>query len=159
MPERSRAEQLLGLAAGKLAALKAGDDVWYTPGEIGRDWKQFDEVKAFPFYGVIEGGTAPVGDDTQDGGGVLEQTVIVVIWVHEDKIAWIQEEKNRRVALLRSCQDVVRAITQHWHNGPDWLMDVSRPSVITDEATLLAKPFAYGEVTVRFRYWADVGTI
>lgn len=158
-PAPSYAEQLLGLVQARLAAIQPGEDWWYRPGEVARDWKTFDEVQAFPFYGVIEGGLVPAGAQTQQGGALLEQTVTVVIWVNEDKVAWGTETKNRRTALLRACQDVARALSPLWTDTPEWLVGVGAPAIVTDEAALFAKPHAYAEVSVKFRYWAPRGGI
>ena len=158
-PTPSRATQLLDRVVAQLVAIQPGAEYWYKPGEVARDWKNYDEVQGWPFYGVIEGRTAPAGIETQDGGGLMDQTVIVVIWLNEDKIVWGTELKSRRVALGRACADVVRALTAHWPNREDWLHDVSRPSIETDEAALVAKPFAYAEVTLTYRYWCPQGEL
>jgi hypothetical protein len=159
-PAPSKAEQLLARAVAQLGAIKAGAEYWYTPGEVSRDWKNYDEVQGWPFYGVIEGRTAPAaGADTQDGGGLMEQTLIVVAWVNEDKIPWGAGGKSRRVAIQRAAADVVRALTARWPHRDEWLHDVSRPSIETDEAALVAKPYAYAEVTLTYRYWCMVGEI
>lgn len=158
-PAAPRVEQLLTLVMARLAQLQAGPSAWYTPGEIGRDWKSQDEVRSFPFYGVIEGTNRPAEGATHSGGTLLEQTVIVVIWVNEDKIAWGTEPKNRRTAIVRACADVVRALSAAWDPGVDWLIGVFAPSIVTDEAALVAKPYAYAEVTVTFRYWSELGAI
>lgn len=158
-PLTPRCEQLLNLVVAMLTRIRAGSSAWYTPGEVARDWKGYEEVSSFPFYGVIEGPLRPITDGTHDGGALLEQTLTIVVWVNEDKIAWGLEPKNRRVALLRACADLVTALTSAWHAGPDWIIGMHHPSITTDEAAMVAKPYAYAEVSVTIQYWAALGQI
>ena len=48
-------EQILDAVKTRLAALTTGSTYWFTPGEVSRDWKNYDEPTGYPFYGVIEG--------------------------------------------------------------------------------------------------------
>ena len=50
-PQEPKSEQLLAAVESRLKGIKSGTTYWSTPGEVERDWKNFDEVKSFPFYG------------------------------------------------------------------------------------------------------------
>ena len=134
-------EQILAAVHTRLSGLTANGTYWYTPGEVARDCKNFDEPRGFPFYGVIEGQEAPDGEDNDDVHEVL--TVIVV--------GWIKNQENRRIVLNRAIGDVKKAIftDETWGDLAIW---TEAPTVITDEAALVAKPFGYFELTMQIHY-------
>lgn len=135
-------ERLVTAVQQRLASITAGATYWYTPGEVGRDWRHFQEVRATPFYAVIEGPSE--AEPTTLASQVREtQTVIVV--------GWIKDTSNRRQALNRAIGDVIRAIyvDETWGG----LALVTRPpSVITDEAAVVAQPWGYFELTMQIEY-------
>lgn len=147
MPTDPRDEQLLQAIATRLAAIVAGADYFYTPGEVSRDWKNFDEVRGFPFYGVIEGELTR----TEDTYSTIDVTLPVTIvgWVNGDKM-----RVNRRMALNRAVADVIRAIyTDEAWNGLALITKVLRRT--TDEAAVVAAPHAYFELALQIEYQLD----
>jgi hypothetical protein len=142
-------EQILAEVAARYAALKANGVFWFTPGEVGRDWKNFDEVQAFPFYGVIEGQATPQEEASQeDELHGLDVTTVI----------WVRDDEARRTVLNRAIADVVRAaeLDDTW-DGLAVRTELLR--IITDEAALVAKPFAYAEVTHRVDYYRPPGSV
>ncbi len=133
-------EQILAAVAVRLAAITAGSTYWATPGEVGRDWKNFDEPKGYPFYGVIEGVEEPDGEDNVDVHEVF--TVLVIGWV---------KGEDRRTLVNRAIGDIKTAIytDETWSALAIW---TEAPSVVTDEAALVAKPFGYFELTMKVHY-------
>jgi hypothetical protein len=144
MPIDPTDEQILAKVAARLSGFVAGDTYFYTPGEVGRDWKNWDEVKSFPFYGVIEGRRAR----TIDTFTKIEAQLSVII------MGWVKHDANRRVVLNRAIADVIRAVyTDETWGGLALITDV--PEIATDEAAVVAKPHAYFELTLRIDYLLD----
>lgn len=141
MPIDPLREQLLAAVAARLSTLTADGTTWYMPGEVSRDWKNFDEAKGFPCYGVIEGPEEPDGEDNDQVHEVLTVTVV----------GWVKAPSDRRIVLNRAIGDVKRAIylDETWGGLALW---TAAPRVETDEATIEAKPFAYFELTMAIHY-------
>jgi YHS domain-containing protein len=144
MPVDPIDEQILDRVRARLAAIVTGDTYFYSPGETARDWKNWDEVKSFPFYGVIEGRRGrPIDTFTK-----VEAQLTVTI------VGWIKHDANRRVVLNRAIADVIRAVyTDETWGGLALITDV--PEIVTDEAAVVAKPHAYFEITLRIDYMLD----
>jgi len=138
-------EQLLAAIETRLKGIVKGATYHYTPGEVLRDWKNYDEVTGFPFYGIIE-----VEEDSEAFTYTNLQAqlrVTIVGWVNGDKM----EQGKRRLALNRAIADVRRAVMSEESWGG--LALVTRiPRTTTDEATWTARPFAYFEMTVEIDF-------
>lgn len=147
MPVDPIDEQILAKIATRLAAIVTGATFFFTPGEVARDWKNWDEVKSFPFYGVIEGTRVR----TEDTYTKVETnlTAHIVGWVNGDKMGL-----SRRIAVNRAIADVVRAIyaDESW-DGLALITTV--PEIATDEAAVAAKPYAYFEMKLSIDYQLD----
>lgn len=147
MPTDPIDEQILAKIATRLAALVDGATYFFKPGEVARDWKNFDEVKSFPFYGVIEGTRVRTEDTYTKVETAL--TAHIVGWVNGDKMG-----VPRRIAVNRAIADVVRAIyTDETWDGLALLTKV--PEIATDEAAAAAKPYAYFEMKLAIDYQLD----
>lgn len=138
-------EQILAAVKSRLAGITAGATYWFTPGDVVRDWKNYDEAEELakdrPVYGVIEGVERRPSTTYTQVKAVL--TVIV--------IGWVMDEENRRVAVNRAIADVIRALYQ----DEEWsgLALVTRVTEIaTDEAAVVARPHAYFELTAEIEY-------
>lgn len=144
MPTDPIDEQILTKIQARLAGLTSGATYFYTPGEVLRDWKNWDEVRSFPFYGVIEGRrTRPIDTFT----AVAAQLTVTIV-------GWIKSESNRRSVLNRAIADVIRAVyvDESW----DALALITKvPEIVTDEAAVVAKPHAYFELTLEIEYQLD----
>src|SRR2546422_422684 len=92
-------EQLLAAVQARLAAIAAGATYWYTPAEVARDWKNFDQVAGFPFYGVIE------GEEVTEPLAYKEIAARLRVII----VGWVRDEQSRRVVLNRAVGDVQRA--------------------------------------------------
>lgn len=144
MPTDPIDEQILDKIATRLKALVAGTLYFYTPGEVARDWKNWDEITSFPFYGVIEGRRArPIDTYTKIDA---ELTVTIV--------GWVKHEAQRRTVLNRAVADVIRAVyvDESW-DGLALITKVTE--IVTDEAAVVAKPHAYCEITLQIEYQLD----
>lgn len=147
MPVDPIDEQILAKIATRLGAIVSGATYFYTPGEVARDWKNWDEVKRFPFYGVIEGARVR----TEDTYTKVETTLTahIVGWVNGDKMG-----VSRRIAVNRAIADVIRAIytDESW----DGLVLITQvPEIATDEAAVAANPYAYFEIKLSIDYQLD----
>lgn len=138
-------EQLITKVKDRLAAITAGATFWFTPGDVVRDWKNYDEAEELakdrPVYGVIEGvERRPASTYTQ-----IKAVLTVII------IGWVMDEENRRIAMNRAIADVIRALYQdeEW-NGLALVTRVTE--IATDEAAVVAKPHAYFELTAEIEY-------
>ncbi len=147
MPVEPRDEQILAAIDARLKAIVKGDTYFFTPGEVSRDWKNFDEVKSFPFYGIIEGELQRKEDTYLKVDVVLPVTIVG--WVNGDK-----QGLNRRIALNRCAADVIRAIyvDEEWSGLALITKVLRRP---TDEAFAYAKPHAYFELALQIEYQLD----
>ena len=147
-PAEPIAEQILDAVVTRLSGITANSTYWFTPGEVERDWKNFNEVRAFPYYGVIEGQQQPARKSYTQ----VEEVLSVII------IGWIKDTENRRRAVRRAIGDVKKAIfTDDTWGGLALATDP--PSVETDEASLVAKPYAYFELTAPIRYLRAEGAV
>jgi len=144
MPVDPIDEQILAKIATRLKMLDAGVTYFYTPGEVARDWKNWDEVTTFPFYGVIEGRRArPIDTYTTV---TAELTVTIV--------GWVKHDQERRTVLNRAIADVIRAVyTDESWGGLALITKVAE--IVTDEAAVVAKPHAYFELTLAIDYTVD----
>ena len=141
MPAEPIDEQILGKVAARLGAITAGATYFYTPGEVARDWKNWDEVRSFPFYGIIEGELSRKEDTYTMVDVILPVTIV----------GWVKHESTRRSALNRAAADVIRAIyTDETWGGLALITKVLRRS--TDEAAVVAKPHAYFELALQIEY-------
>ena len=134
-------EQLTTGIVQRLQSLKAGDQYWYDAEEVGTDWRNFDEVKGRRYYGVIEGPSTARRDAFPHA--IEEQAFIIVVW--------IKDTSARRQVLRRTVGDLKRVLGL----DPTWAglaLQTDPPDVVTDEAALVAAPFAYAELTLRVRY-------
>ena len=146
-PTDPRDEQILAALEARLKAIVTGATYFYTPGEVARDWKNFDEVKSFPFYGIIEGELRRTEDTYTKVDVILPVTIVG--WVNGDKMA-----VNRRIALNRCAADVIRAIyADEEYGGLALITKVVRRS--TDEAFMVSKPHAYFELALSIEYQID----
>jgi len=144
MPTDPVDEQILAAIEARLKGLAKGSTYFYTPGEVARDWKNFDEVRAFPFYGVIEGELKR----TEDTFTTVDVTLPVTI------VGWVKSDQDRRVVLNRAAADVIRAIyTDETWGGLALITKVL--SRATDEAAAAAKPHAYFELALQIEYQLD----
>lgn len=141
-------EQILAKIDARLKALVAGATYFYTPGDVARDWKNWDEVKGFPFYGVIEGRRArPIDTFTM----VTARLAVTIV-------GWVKSDAQRRIVLNRAIADVVRACyaDESW-DGLALITTVTE--IVTDEAAVVAKPHAYFEVTLQIEYQVLRGAV
>jgi hypothetical protein len=144
MPVDPIDEQILARVAERLSAIQAGATYFYTPGEVARDWKNWDEVRSWPFYGVIEGELSRA-ETTMT---TVEVTLPVTI------VGWVRSDDARRTVLNRACADVIRAIyTDESWGGLALITKVTRRA--TDEAALVAKPHGYFELMLEILYHLD----
>lgn len=137
-------EQILAKVKTRLAALTAGSTYFYTPGEVSRDWKNWDEVKSFPFYGVIEGRRVRQIDTFTKIDAQLTVTIV----------GWVRSDSDRRTVLNRAIADVIRSVyaDETW----DSLALITKVNeIVTDEAAVVAKPHAYFEITLQIDYQLD----
>lgn len=139
-------EQLLAKVRDRLAAIAAGATYWFTPGEVARDYKHYEEcqdlAKDKPFYGVIE------GDETKSGFTYpnIQAELKVVI------VGWVVDEAARRIAVNRAIGDVLRACFSDEKWDALALETKDAVTIRTDEATWAAKPYAYFEVELTIVY-------
>ena len=148
MPTDPIDEQILAKIAARLAGITKGEVYFYTPGEVARDWKNWDQVNAFPFYGVIEGRrTLPIDTFTT----IAAQLTVTIV-------GWVKSDAHRRIELNRAIADVIRACyaDESW-SGLALITKV--PEIVTDEAAAAAKPHAYFEGTLQIEYQLDRGTV
>lgn len=144
MPVDPIDEQILAAIEARLKGIVKGDTFFYTPGEVARDWKNFDEVRSFPFYGVIEGELKR----PEDTFTTVDVTLPVTI------VGWVKSDQNRRIVLNRAAADVIRAIyTDESWGGLALITKVL--SRATDEAAAVAKPHAYFELALQIEYQLD----
>lgn len=147
MPDEPIDEQILQRIETRLKALTAGVSYFFTPGDVSRDWKNFDEVRAFPFYGVIEGEL----QRAEDTYTMIDVTLPVTIvgWVNGDTM-----RLNRRIAINRAAADLIRAIyTDETWGGLALITKVLRRP--TDEAAVVARPHGYFELALQIEYQLD----
>lgn len=144
MPTDPIDEQILAKVAARLNAITTGATYFYTPGEVARDWKNWDEVKSFPFYGVIEGRRARTIDTYTKIDAQLTVTIV----------GWVRHDAQRRTVLNRAIADVIRAIytDESWDN---LALITKVTEIATDEAAVVAKPHAYFEITLAIEYQLD----
>lgn len=144
MPTDPIDEQILQAIKTRLSGIAKGATYFFTPGEVSRDWKNFDEVKTFPFYGIIEG-TLVRAESTYT---TVMVTLPVII------VGWVRHETDRRSVLNRAVADLIRAIyiDETW-GGLALITKVT--SRISDEATVSAKPHAYFELNLQIEYQID----
>jgi len=141
MPTDPIDEQILAKIAARLAGITSGATYFYKPGEVSRDWKNWDEAKGFPFYGVIEGELKRQEDTYTMVDVVLPVTIV----------GWVKSDADRRIVLNRSAADVIRAVyTDETWDGLALITKVLRRS--TDEAFAIAKPHAYFEIALQVEY-------
>lgn len=140
-PSEPITEQLIDAIVARLQGITAGADYWYTPGEVARDWKNYPEVRGFPFYGVIDGEQR--GEDLTNVE--IEETFFVTI------VGWIKDTTDRRQAVRRALADVTKALHSDDTFG-GLAQRMLAPGSVSDEAALVAKPFAYFELTVPIVY-------
>lgn len=144
MPTDPVDEQILQKIETRLKAIDAGATYFYTPGEVARDWKNWDEINACPFYGVIEGRRErPIDTYT-----TIEARMTVTI------VGWVKHDAQRRIVLNRAIADVIRSVyvDESW-GGLALITKVTE--IITDEAAVVAKPHAYFELTLAIDYQLD----
>jgi len=134
-------EQLVEKIVARLEAIQEGETYWYTPLEVARDYKFHTDVKGFPFYGVIDDEKAAEGEDNQDIHDLFTVTIV----------GWVKSDQDRRLTVRRAISDVERAIysDETWDGLAIW---TEYPSTRTDRAALIAKPFAYFEMTLAIHY-------
>jgi hypothetical protein len=148
MPSEPKAEQILEAVRARVASIVAGATYWYTPGEVSRDWKDASEVNSFPFYGVIEGAL----ERNEKTMTQIEERLNVII------VGWVSgtSDVSRRTLLNRCASDLIKAIyaDHSWGGLALWSRVVS---VETDEATIIAKPFGYFELTME-TFWVGART-
>ncbi len=144
MPTDPIDEQILQKIEARLKAIVAGAAYFYTPMDVGRDWKNWDEARGFPCYGVIEGRRArPIDTFTK-----IDAQLTVII------IGWVKHDSERRIHLNRAIADVVRAVyTDESWGGLALITKVTE--IVTDEAAVVAKPHAYFELTLAIEYQLD----
>lgn len=144
MPSEPIDEQILAAIETRLKGIVKGDTYFYTPGEVARDWKNFDEVRSFPFYGVIEGELKRTEDTFTKVDAVLPVTIV----------GWVKSDQDRRIVLNRAAADVIRAIyaDESWGGLALITKVLSRA---TDEAAAVAKPHAYFEMALQIEYHLD----
>ena len=140
-------EQIIAAIVTRLEGITAGSDFWYTPGEVSRDWKSYQEVLGFPFYGVIDG-----DESTQEQTNCeVTETFNVII------VGWLKDD-NRRRAVNRAIADLKVAIFSTVISASGHTLGVTEvvrslaPSTVTDEAALVAKPFGYFEFRLPVEY-------
>lgn len=137
-------EQILAAVKTRLSLITNGSTYFYTPGEVLRDWKNFDEVKGFPFYGVIEGELKREEATFSNVEVTLPATIV----------GWVKHDTDRRSVLNKAVADVIRAIyTDETWGGLALITKVV--SRATDEAAIAAKPFAYFELSIQIEYIID----
>lgn len=137
-------EQILAKVAARLKSLTAGATYFYTPGEVARDWKNWDEINAFPFYGVIEGRRVRPADTFTTIDARLTVTIV----------GWVKHDALRRTVLNRAVADVIRACyTDESWDGLALITTVTE--IVTDEAAVVAKPHAYFEITLQIESHLD----
>lgn len=144
MPADPIDEQILQKITARLKAMVAGETYFYTPGEVARDWKNWDQVESFPFYGVIEGSRVRTIDTFTTIDAQLTATIV----------GWVRHDAERRIVLNRAIADVIRALytDESW----DGLALITKVTEIkTDEAAVVAKPHAYFELTLEIDYHLD----
>jgi hypothetical protein len=134
-------EQILAAVRTRLAAIVTGATYWYTPVEVARDWKNFDEAPGFPFYGVIEGQEVTEAFAYKQ----IRATLRVIL------IGWVRDDQNRRIVLNRAVADVQRAVFSEESWG-GLALETKPVSIRSDEAALVAKPYAYFEVEMDVVY-------
>ena len=144
MPTDPIDEQILAAIKTRLAALTTGATYFYTPGEVLRDWKNFDEVKAFPFYGIIE------GELKREEGTFSKVAVTLPVTI----VGWVRHETDRRSVMNKAAADVIRSIyTDETWGGLALITKVLGRA--TDEAAVAAKPYAYFEISLQIEYIID----
>lgn len=144
MPTDPIDEQILAKIKTRLSAIAAGATYFYTPGEVSRDWKNWDEVRGFPFYGVIEGELQRPADTFTTVDVILPVTIV----------GWVKSDQDRRIVLNRAAADVIRALyTDETWGGLALITKVLRRP--TDEAAVVAKPHAYFELALQIEYQLD----
>lgn len=148
MPAEPYSEQLRAKVVARLAAIASGATYHYTPGEVGPDWKDVEECQDLaagaPYYGVVDGlETRPRLTFTK-----VNPTLDLIV------VVWVLDTENRRRALRRAIADVITAVyTDETWDGLALATDVLE--INTDQAALVAKPHAYGEVLLRIEYERD----
>ena len=150
MPVDPIDEQILAKIAARLKAITAGTIYFYTPGEVARDWKNWEELTSFPFYGVIEGKR----DRLIDTFTKIDVALTVTI------VGWVKSEADRRTVLNRAIADVIQAIyaANGGVEGESWgglALITNVTQIVTDEAAVVAKPHAYFEITLSIQYQLD----
>ncbi len=140
-------ERIIEAVRARLATLAAGGTYWYTPGEVGRDWKLAEECQDLaqdrPYYGVVGGLEEPKDADNRDVHELL--TVLIV--------GWIADSENRDRAVNRALADLIVATytDETWGLGPAVLYtEVGRRE--PEHAALLARPFGYFELELKVHY-------
>lgn len=143
-PADPKDEQILQAIEARLKAIVQGATFFYTPGEVFRDWKNWDEVRSFPYYGIIEGELQRQEDTFTKVDVILPVTIV----------GWVRHDTTRRVVLNRASADVIRAIYQDESWGGLALITkvLRRP---TDEAAAISKPHAYFELSLQIEYQLD----
>jgi hypothetical protein len=144
MPSDPIDEQILAQIQARLQAMVSGDLYFYSPGEVSRDWSNWDEVKSFPFYGVIEGRRTRSIDTYTTVTATLTVTIV----------GWVRHETERRIALNRAVADVIRAVYQD-ESWSGLALITAVTEIVTDEAAVAAKPYAYFELTLAIDYQLD----
>jgi hypothetical protein len=147
-PSDPKRQAIIDAIVARLAAITAGATYFFTP-EVGVDYRHHSEITKFPYYGVIE------GDEMND---FLAMTPQIKTTLSVSIVGWVSDAEDRRKALNRAVADVQRAIV----SDDTWggIAFETRPlSVITDEATLFAKPFAYFEINIQVVWHHDHQTI
>lgn len=146
MPTDPIDEQILTAIETRLKAIVTGATYFYTPGEVARDWKNWDEARSFPFYGIIEGEIQRQEDTYTTIDVILPVTIV----------GWVKHDAARRQHVNRAAADVIRAIyTDETWGGLALITKVLRRP--TDEASLVAKPHAYFELALQIEYQLERG--
>ncbi len=148
MPTEPIREQLIAAIEARLKAITAGATYFFTPCEVGRDWKNFNELPNLapkrPYYAVLDGReTRPPSTFTQ-----IKATFSPTI------IGWVKHDTDRRKHVNEAIADVIRSI----YTDEEWAglaLVTNVTEIITDEAALVAKPYAYFEVTLQIEYMVD----
>jgi hypothetical protein len=148
MADEPRDEQIAQAIVQRLRSLTAGTTYWYTPGEVERDWRMYDEVRRWPWYGVLDGELVRAQGTYRDVSVTASYTIAV----------WVRAEKDRRTVLARCCADIIRAVyTDETWGGLAMRTRVTRR--VTDDGAAVARPYAYAEVQLEVDYYLPTGGV
>jgi hypothetical protein len=146
-------EQLIAKVRARLDAITAGSTYWFTPAEVVRDLKNFDEIKASydaaagtikPTYCVIE------GQERKDENHP-ESSRMVFLILDVTIVGWVKATKDRRTALNRAIGDVLTAIwTDEKWDGLALITDYQKS--VTDQAAFQNNNVAYFEISIGIHY-------